>query len=31
VMLGTLVVDLDYQRRGIGSKLMEWGVQEADR
>jgi GNAT superfamily N-acetyltransferase len=31
VMLGTLVVDPDYQRRGIGSKLMEWGVQEADR
>jgi hypothetical protein len=31
VMLGTLVVRPEWQRRGVGGKLMQWGVDEADR
>jgi len=31
VLLGTLVVHPEYQRRGVGSALMKFGVDEADR
>jgi len=31
LLLGTLVVDPRYQRKGIGNLLMQWGVDEADK
>ena len=31
VILRRLVVHPDFQRRGIGRKLMQWGLDEADR
>jgi GNAT superfamily N-acetyltransferase len=31
VSLGVLVVHPDYQKRGIGKMLMQWGLDEADR
>lgn len=31
VMLGSLIVSPDYQRKGVGTALMKFGVDEADR
>jgi ribosomal protein S18 acetylase RimI-like enzyme len=31
VMLGVLTVLPEYQRRGVGKLLVQWGVDEADR
>jgi hypothetical protein len=31
VMLGVLAVHTDYQKRGIGNMLMQWGIDEVDR
>jgi GNAT superfamily N-acetyltransferase len=31
VMLGTLTIRPEYQRKGVGSLLMKFGIEEADR
>ncbi len=30
-LMGILVVDPDYQRMGVGKKLLDWGLSQADR